>query len=99
MHDIKQFLQRKKNVLIPIFLLLPIFVTLYTTFISPRPYYIYSGDAEPDYYYNAKLIHSGQKIDSMHHPGIPAMYLLAFIMKIVGASVDKTQFVFNVSYL
>jgi len=72
---------------------------VYTNLISPRPYYTLEYDIEPDYYYNARLINSGQSPDGVHHPGTPVYYLGALILRLTGTDLDRTGLFFDYSHL
>jgi hypothetical protein len=89
----------KTLILCIIVLIGPIFFSLYTSYVQPRPYYIREMDLEPDYYYNSRMVHDGKTVPGIHHPGTPIYYLGSFLLGITGDSVDETQHFFNLAYL
>jgi hypothetical protein len=74
-----------------------------TTWVSPRPYYIYppGQDLERDYYYNGRLLHAGLKhlYPGTDHPGTPIYYLAYLILFISGAESEQAQHFFNIAYV
>ncbi len=91
--------QRKQWVLLLLAVLVPMGFFVYTTFLEPRPYYIFCGDTEHTYYYNVRLLHAGLPLIGHHHPGTPVFYLGYFIMLATGPAVEAAQPFFNVAYL
>jgi len=75
----------------------PLAVFALFTFVSPRPYYVFLTDIEPDYYYNARLVLDG-KPTGLHHPGTLIYYLAAVVLKLVGPELGQTQHFFNLCY-
>jgi hypothetical protein len=73
----------------------------YSTYLSPRPYYVQNldFDIENDYVYNSKLILATGTPDHVLHPGTPIQYLGAGIMAVVGTGIEKTQSFLNVGYV
>lgn len=98
---LKQALRGKWNtrLLLCIAVLGPVCFYIYTAWVAPRPYFIREMDLEPDYYYNSLMVHDGNPVPGIHHPGTPIYYLGALILNASGASLDRTQAFFNISYL
>ena len=94
--------EKKKWILLSTSLLAPTIFFLYTTFISPRPYYVtfLGEDLEHNYSYVGRLLHAGQPIPVVdtHHPGTPIYYISRLILSISGTELKSVQRFFNLSY-
>lgn len=79
-------------------LAVPLLFGIYAGWLAPRPYFIYEMDAEPDYYYNAKLIVSGHLPRGVHHPGTPVYYLGAGLLRVAGTSLESAPGFFRLAH-
>lgn len=77
----------------------PLVFVFYVLVLVPRPYFVYEMDAEPDYYYNSKLILTGHWPRGIHHPGTPVYYLGALLMRVSGSSLAATPMFFGLAHL
>ena len=76
----------------------PLLFGIYAGWIAPRPYFIYEMDAEPDYFYNAKLIVGGHLPRGVHHPGTPVYYLGAALLRLAGTSLEAVPAFFRLAH-
>ena len=79
-------------------LAVPLLFGLYAGWLVPRPYYVYEMDAEPDYYYNARLIVTGHLPRGIHHPGTPVYYLGAGLLRLAGTSLEAAPAFFRLAH-
>lgn len=79
--------------------LLPLAYFVLTVLLLPRPYYFHVTDLEQGYYFGAQLIHDGNPVLAIDHPGTPIYLLGAGLMALTGAGPDRTQAYFNAGYI
>lgn len=79
---------------------LPLLFFVFSALMDPRPYFIpYNYDVENDYYYTARLLHSGFPLYRTTHPGTPIYWISYLVMFLSGQSIRAVQNFFNINYL
>lgn len=63
------------------------------------PYYYRRTDLQDDYFYHALRLSSGHGLGRVVHPGLPAYWLLALVLRIVPDPISHARAVFVLMYL
>jgi hypothetical protein len=88
----------KRNSLSVVAFAIPIIFFLLTTYVFPRPYYIFFTDGEQTMYYGSKLVYYGFIPCDLSHPGMISYYIGTLIMMITGPDVHKTQLFLQIGH-